>query len=299
MSYNIEFLNSNSLRSYPLKEDTDLYYGDQMIPNDLLVDAMFTMAATTDVLSSSFKIYLTRLIKTSTHISLWFTDNSDEGNSLGTVDINIAEHKQYDVYYLSKLADIYEDSVIKIVVGNLKDIALPSGDYKFKAELSPHVIRPALRGVRSLQVQDGVSISDRIYGHIQLIAGDNIKLSYNSEANSITISAIDGTNTIQECECEDPYPELKCIKTINNISPDATGNIDLVGLECLDISSASAVITIQDVCAVPCCGCDELTKIANSLTVVNSNINSLASNMDRLSARQQSFYDTVLLYIEQ
>ena len=291
--YNLEFLNENSLRTYPLKEDTNILFEGIQLPNELLVDAMFVMASTTDVLSPEFTILLARVVRLQASIALYFTDK--DGLSLGSVVIS-HEHKKYDTYYLSQIDELYDDSINKVVIGledELTDIDLPIGDYTFNSELSPHCIRPALRGVRSLSVVNGVSISDKLYGNVILKAGDNIALGVSD--NTITISALDTTDTKEECDnCEEEYPKFICIKTINSVQPDGNGNIELVPGTCLNIETSGAhELAITDTCSVPCCGCEELEAITTHLNTVDVNVASLSSNLDKLSNRQQQFYDAV------
>ena len=54
-------------------------------------------------------------------------------------------------------------------------------------------------------------------------------------------------------------------------------------------------MSIQDTCSVPCCGCDELKAIVDSMAVAESAIGRLTSNIDRLSEKQAAFYNAVIM----
>ena len=77
--------------------------------------------------------------------------------------------------------DDFDDSVGKIVIGKLSTIdALPAGDYLFDFEdgaVEVDAIRPMIRDVRGIVAVNGGDRSERMYGDIELIAGQNILLT--------------------------------------------------------------------------------------------------------------------------
>lgn len=87
------------------------------------------------------------------------------------------------------------------------------------------------------------------------------------------------------------------IKTINGIGPDATGDFQLVGLDCTNIASTESGLTISNPCAKPCCDSDgvdsadilkALTDIAAAKDVLNNYYTSMATNVNSLQARLSS-----------
>ena len=87
---NLDFLNSNSLRNYPLKEGVTRISTDSVmvIPNDFLVD--FQLAASYD---PSKRFYLSRLTSFDDLITV---EVSEQGGTLvGTFSIDTANHWQY------------------------------------------------------------------------------------------------------------------------------------------------------------------------------------------------------------
>lgn len=59
------------------------------------------------------------------------------------------------------------------------------------------------------------------------------------------------------------------ITSINGIQPDSTGNINITGLDCVNIKGVSGGITIQNPCAKPCCDSNQaVTNIQSTLNLV-------------------------------
>lgn len=259
-----EWLNLNSYRNYPFREDASLVPAGESgwsVPNYLLVDFILTTAG-----DAAVSVRLHNLAYVGGFLTLVFVDAA--GDAVTTLAVNTRDHVAYAAYPLVG-AGQYEDARGSAVLGDLRQLThdMPEGAYVFEdAALEQCTVRPDLRGVRSLKVGDGDNLSDFIRGHVKLIEGTNIRLTYLPEVNGIRVDAIDGAGFNQECDCEaQQAPSNTCISSINGIS---LADVQIVGDgECVEVSVQGNKIIIRDKCSSPCCGCPELEFITTNLAL--------------------------------
>jgi hypothetical protein len=153
-----------------------------------------------------------------------------------------------------------------------------------------------LRGVRALQIINGSDISGYIKDHVKLIAGSNINLTQEG-TDTIRIDALSAEGMNDACICDDSFPVYPPIKTINGVPPNPEGQIFLTGGDCVVIqaNTAASALLIQDRCSTPCCGCEELEAIVRNMSILDSSINRMTSNLDKLAEKQTAFFNMVLL----
>lgn len=281
-----EWLNQNSYRSYPFREDVNLTPDGEsgwVLPNYLLVDLILTTAG-----DAAVAIRVSQVAFVGGFLTLVFADAS--GTTVCTLAVDTAAHAAYASYPLAGIGD-YEDTRGVAILGDLRRLAedVPDGAYTFAgAELEPCVIRPDLRGVRSLRVGSGDSLSDFIRGHVKLIEGSNIRLTYVPEENGIRIDAIDGSGFNQPCDCEGDQAELPCISSINGIS---SSSVQIVGDgSCVEVTVQGNKIMIKDTCSAPCCGCPELEFISTHLALEETVLRKLEAYAEDL---QVKFLNTI------
>jgi hypothetical protein len=159
------------------------------------------------------------------------------------------------------------------------------------------------------------AISEQISGTVRFIPGANIQLAYQPAEVAdvpdpvtgdpvptvitpagIRISAVNNPDYDEECACESTYPQPDPIRMINGVTGDESGELLIEALEsCLTIGAGgSNVITMQDTCAQPCCGCPELEFITQQLIILEDSIKKLENRADELETRQQNFFNNVL-----
>ena len=297
---NQEWLNENSLRAYPFRENLSRkpidangnVIPDIVIPDYLIVDFVLTLAA--DTLE---QVYLSQLVVVGDLVTLVFSDSS--GIQIGIVSASKSTHTIYDAYDLIGVG-VYEDARGRVVLGDLDDLAddLAEGQYTFTltaTELEPSTVRPAVRGVRSLRTSVQGTESERIFGHVKLLAGTNIRLTYLSEYNAIRIDAIDGTGLNEECECEESIGQTNIVRTINGI---ALEDVEITGDGvCVDVTESGNRLVISDLCSSPCCGCPELEFITENLKILETTLTNLESYANQLQERISNFVTNVVLTI--
>lgn len=287
-SINQEWLNQNSYRNYPFLEDqnTNSLNSNILLPNYFIVDLIITTAG-----DAAIRLFLKRVVTVGTFITLVFED--ENGNTVFNVAFDILNHTTYQAYNLAGV-NLYEDARGVIVIGDLTRLRddLPDGDYSFNIECEAATVRPDLRGVRSLKVGNGANLSDFIRGHVKLIEGNNIRLTYIPQVNGIRIDAISGAGLNQTCDCEDIYQPPDCIRTINGID---INNLQIIGDgKCVEISTQGNTIIIKDKCSEPCCGCEELESITTNLAIQEATLSRLEAYGDLFRERIDGFITTIL-----
>jgi hypothetical protein len=300
-NWNLEFLNHNSQRSYPLvaeatKTDTS---GAFILPDDFLVGLDLPVSPAMDMSTGTFFIRQVGLFASGVQLILAY----DSG--VGIVDVASTLIPAYQftrnkVFTLGGI-DPFDDVTGKVVIGKLESIQLqPTGLFNFElaaTRIEPQAIRPMIRGISAIRVasSNGV-LGDRLYGDIELVAGRNIQLT---TVNTLTdtkvvISAISGEGTISDCTCTGEASSAPCIKTINGIAPTPDGNFNLIGDDCLTFEEIASGLKLTDSCCAPCCGCAELESITQNLELFNAQRAALDQFVNRLAAENAAFSATVL-----
>lgn len=288
--WNLEFLNHNSQRAYPLTADssgTDITQSFKL-PTEFLVGADIAIYPTAGMDTSRFVLRQIGLFSTGVQLVIGY----DDGNSI--LDVATASvprsAPRNSAYVLGGVVG-FEYITGKVVVGRMEALyEQPAGLFSFDlsgARFEPQVVRPMIQGVSALRISNSTgATSENFYGIIDLVAGTNIQLSTSSAGgvSRVIISALDGSGTIEECVCEGTSAALPCIKTINGVAADAQGNFNIVGDNCIDIASTGNGLKITDSCCQPCCGCDELEAITRDLERFNQQRVTYELYVDQLSS---------------
>lgn len=286
--WNKEFLNSNSQRAYPLTEWATKTSGTFEIPDEFILGLYFPVHAGLNVQTSKFFISRITVFATGFNIALSYDDGTADPPVVATAIIARNSHTEYASYAMPGKDD-FDDAVGKIVIGRLANIdALPAGDYLFNfadGAVEVDCIRPMIRDVRGIVAVNGSDRSERMYGDIELIAGQNIVITpiiVAGQNPKIRIDAIEGEGLIEECICADELSPP--IRTINGIPPTATGDFTLIGDECIELQSVSNGIRLLDICSAPCCGCEELEALTQELEVLGNaqlTVRNFVSNLSK------------------
>jgi hypothetical protein len=299
--WNLEFLNHNSQRSYPLtadatKQDVTASF---VIPDDFLVGLDLPVSPAMDMQTGRFFIRQLGLFASGIQLILAY-DTGEQVYDVASALIPTTDNARNKVFALGGI-DPYDDVVGKVVVGRTDTIRLqPSGLFEFRLEgsrIEPQAIRPMLRGISSLRVANATgTVSERLYGDIELVAGNNIQLTTvaTPTETQIVISALSGEGTIEECICEGEAAEIPCIKTINGIRPTTDGNFNFIGDDCLSFTAIPNGLKLEDACCQPCCGCAELEAITRDLERFAGQRASLELFLNQLAAETATFDTTVL-----
>ncbi len=271
---NLEWLNHNASRAYPLAEDATATSIDEgfVLPKSFIVGLRLNVPALQNVGPAGFFIRYIGSYATGFSVTIAYQpdDDSDPIN-VASAQISRAAHVRNQTYSLTGIGD-FENSRGRIVIGALDDIDdQPAGQFEFDLEggrLETEAVLPQIRGVDSVVFVNGTDESDPIYSRLRLRAGPNIQfrlVEQDDEQTVVEVSAISGINLNEDCVCTDD--NATPVKSINGVFADSSGNINLLGSQCLTVSSITNGLRLTDTCSNPCCDCTDLAKLTSSLEI--------------------------------
>lgn len=282
----IEWLNENAQRSYPLREDATCLLSKELnlrLPNYVIVDFV---AVIPYELIETCRLYIHTVTYVGNILSFIIRDQNQDLVTTITIDLqNHIANKTYTFYGIDK----YSAVVGKIVIGDvgvlgsrLKKDIIP-GQYEcslLDTEFEPTTIRPSLKFLHSLSVENRGERSPPLYGAVTLIAGENVEFVYDAPTNTVTINVRPIDRLKEDCPCEDG---ATAIQSINGLSQ----TISFVGDECLSIEpdAANNVLRFKNICSHPCCGCTELEFVKTQLSIAEASANNLLSYANLLNSR--------------
>jgi hypothetical protein len=287
--WNIDWLNANSQRKYPLSEEATLRDTSDSftLPNDLIVDFVWPVHADPTVDPTLFHVMAVAVFGLGVTLTIGYN-----GTAVGTVTVDSSGFTANKAYFVQGTGDFY-DSVGKIVIGTLDTILQYPGAYAFDAaggRFEAAAVRPDVRGVSALYLKNGDDLSPPIQGDVVLQAGSNMVLNYvpgpGSEPDRIVFSAVSGAGLNQECDCAE-NAALPCIKTINGIEPDVNGDFTLLGDDCLTLEVLAGGIQLVDNCSKPCCGCSELQVVLDTTEFFAQQLFALEQLASRVEAQME------------
>lgn len=285
-NWNLQWLNHNSQRSYPLTEratKTDVT-NTVRIPDSFIVALYVPIHAGLAVLPEKFFLKSLLIAPTGYNVSIGY-NNGDDNPVVAAVNIAKSTYEPNRSYALGGIDD-FADTIGQIVIGRLDEIdSLPPGLYEFApeaGELEPDAIRPMIRGISSIQVDNNAELSQKIYGDILLVAGSNMRIDVAlGTTPTITFNAISGENLNENCICDDTPPP-PCIQCINGQC--AGDDFPLVDGECVQLVPTTNGFKLVDTCAQPCCGCEELNALKLQLDRFGDGVMTLQNFVTRLGS---------------
>lgn len=282
--WNVDWLNANSQRRYPLSEDATLVDTSRSftIPNDFIVDMILPVHADDSVDPTLFHVAAINIFGTGATVALGYN-----GTIIGSIAIDEASFTQNQTYVVN-CTGLFFDSIGKIVIGSLDTVFQSAGAFAFgvaDARLVPTVVKPDIRGVNEIYVSTNGVLSAPLSGDFVFEAGTNMLINVVTtpgEPDRVVFSAINGAEFSQGCDCNENNA-LPCIQTINGIPPDPTsGDFELLGDDCLLLNGISNGIQLTDQCSKPCCGCTELNIVQQTLEFMVSQVTTLENLASQL-----------------
>lgn len=302
---NIEWLNANALRTYPIHEDSDVVPRTTTgaravgvrIPTCLVVDLSFTLAQ--DDISEDIRLCLTGLVHAEGVFSFELSARTgDTAVVVATRAVRIAGHAVNDSYKLQGVGE-YADCTGWITLGDLAraDEEMPDGTFRFEpgqCDFELSTLRMAPRGVRSIAAvgkYDMVAYAP-LYGHVRLVGGTDVTVSSDAPNNAIWIKAQSGTGYEGSlpCGCDAGGPS-NVVETINGM---AVRSVQIVGDQCIHVSNdlPNSKVMISNECGTACCGCTELQYVDAAIATLNESIAQLSAFADALGSRLDELSST-------
>jgi hypothetical protein len=288
-NWNLQWLNHNSQRSYPLTERATKADTTNTIklPDSFIVALYLPIHAGLAVVPDKFYLKSVLLAPTGYTLTLGYNDGAALPDA-ATVTIPRSTHVPNRSYAVAGVDD-FADTVGRVAIGRLDEIdTLPPGEYTFTpsaGELEPDAIRPMIRGIQSLRVSNNGELSAPIYGDVHLVAGNNMRIAVSTGLAGIpivTFSAISGLNLNAQCACATPETG-ECIRSINGVV-STDGNFTFNQGTCLEITPAAGGLSFADLCAQPCCGCSELDALTTQVDRFSDGVSTLNNFVNRLGS---------------
>jgi len=254
---NVEWLNKNSQRSYPVKEGATQYdlSGSYRLVSSFIVDMVWAVDVHKD--RRFFLRYLSVLPDV---ISGQLYDETNQ--PAATFSIDVSAHTTYDFYELVGVKT-YKNCAGKLVVGELAPLLASSiGLFEFDlagTEFEARTVLPHIRGVTSISKKPiGETTFALLQNHILFKDGFNTHVIIDADTGTIRIDAIEGAGLGLICDCPDEDAEPPCIAFINGIPGDASRNFNIRGIGCIEITGIENGIEISNTCVTNCCDCEDI-----------------------------------------
>jgi hypothetical protein len=291
----LDWLNQNANRAYPLDEEAggrDLS-GLYALPKSFLVDFLWPVhAAFGQDCARFFLSSVTTAGETVRGTVSYSPSDDDEALAVGVFSVDRATHVRNRVYPVIGQGE-FADSVGRAAVGDLADLYAEGGSLVFDlagGRLNPTCVRPNLRGVSGLIVENAGAAGDLLTGDVELVAGRGVRLAV-LEGNRVRIDATSDESLREDCACD---AAGLCVQTINGVPPDANGDFRLVGDDCLEIEAVSHGLQLLDRCSRSCCGCDELKVVVDAAASFGEQLNQLEIATQRLESQLANSVDNIL-----
>lgn len=281
----LDWSSINALRRYPLRQDTSLLStdGNFSIPDTLIVD--FSLCATSDVTA---RFYISKIFNKIDSLVIEISDMSKM--VVGTVSIDASTHVEDKDYYLT-ITNNYVGANGKITIGVLGDLRYqPAGLFTFNfssTEFEPRTIIPGLHGIDRVEFIDELNGTNSLSGNVVLSSRSNLLFTYRND--EVIWDAGDNLGLNKECAI------TNCVKSINGVVPNpATGDIGLLGTNCINISSQQEyTLNFEDTCCTPCSGCNDLEELTSRLTSLENKFLTLKDSYNGVNTQLSTYLSTI------
>lgn len=271
---NLDFLNLNTLRNYPIKDDLSRVSLDGVftIPNDLIADLSVSSPG-----NSTLRLYISKLINASTHV--YIEVSIYNADVIGSFNIPAGTASETDIYLVASATRPGSQGIL--TVGSMDTISLlPSGEYAFDitaTELLMRVYTPSTTGVNFVSFQDSNSNTTTLTGDVVIQGESNLQFRIPTGSQTVFIDA--GENLGLNKSCDAPGVP---IKSINGVPPDSVGNFNLIPSDCISIDTAEYGLVLSNTCGKPCLGCNDISTLTTRLIALESDLLTIRDYVNNL-----------------
>ena len=252
--YDYDWVTQRATTSYPLQHNV------QGLNNSFILDAHILIPIVTDqttqqqtIKSSVF--FLSRIINDLDGYRLQVSTQSGVIGKTGPIrkDLKLLDDVQ-DIYALQDLRQRtysvlitntqYQNVQINFYIG---DTYSHSGG-TLDIDRNSGILSSFCRSTYS-PIYSGVKSINNLVGNVVIQTDQGIRIAVDSQSNTIKIY-----RQLYDFQSKFLQKFAQYVKTINGVSPDSNGNIQIKGSDCLQISqTADNALTIQNPCGKPCC----------------------------------------------
>lgn len=283
---NLDFLNANTLRNFPLREGvskTDTT-GAFVIPDDFMVDLILSVTS-----DPTRRVSISRIVNMPNEIEVEIVTYGS-ATVLGVFSIDVANHTRYQTYYLVPSLNA-TGATGKLVIGEVSTmLSMPYGTFSFTSanvEFETRTIIPGISTISRFVFENADGTSFTVSGDVTILAESNVRFRL-INASTVAIDAGEGLGLNEDCTDVSP-----CIKTINSVKPDLTGNFWLTASECAKFTQISAStlngLNLSETCCKPCLSCNEIGNLTERLMQLESDLLTLRNHYSQVSLVTQQF----------
>lgn len=261
----LDFLNSNSLRNYPLADGVSRVSSDSLfvIPNTLIVDMSLCAAG-----NDSETLYISRIINNSTNLIIEIS--ALDIGVFGTFTLALPNSgTNFDIILTAAAA--FPGAVGMLTIGTTEELTkLPYGEFTFSATDTRLLMRvysaASVSGLNWLKFNDTRGNSATYTGYVTITANSNVK--FRDVTGTLYIDAGENLGLNKICEAG-ALP----VRTINGVTADpVTGDFTFVADQCISFDTAQYGLVMSDSCGKPCLGCEEIEQLTNQLNALEASI---------------------------
>ena len=324
----LEWLNENMARNYPI-----VGTAESNLPTSFLVDIQLVLPFMENVDTSKF--FISRISRTgdSLQVTIGYLISDPSAETMTGFDCAVSTGIPVSTVwpYLNRAGDDYMATEIipitdittfgassysygipenyselrkmsgMLYIGtcvDLTDVSSLQFTYNQTAIIPVRVyMQPKPGELREVTIIDQNDVASTFTDKLTLVIGEGLVVSVDEEHNTAEIS-IDSQYVEDLMNAKVAELEGTALRSINGITPDDTGNIQIIGLDCTDIGSTGpGVITISNPCSKPCCdqnGVDSAS-ISNAMAeliaakdVLNNYYNELVTKVNSIQSRLAS-----------
>ena len=273
-----EWKSVRASQKYPIADDASCISEQKVaLPNNFLLDVRIITPAS-NTLAGTF--YISRVYSNATCyiIQISYLQNNESKVCLQATVSNKLTLKDIDDDFVS-FVNIYKDktSPLARITGTCcvgQTLNSFKQNLKFDAEAT-ELNKSCIIDIQNTCLQ-AIKIGNTVLtGIVELKGSEGIIIEEQDQGIIFKVSA----NYIKE-QIRTYYADLTeqykaSIKTINGIKPDDNGNINIIGLDCVSVSSSSddvalnGTITISNPCSKPCCSISQdVVQIQNAIAKI-------------------------------
>lgn len=283
---NLDFLNVNTLRNFPLKEGVSKQdsTGVFVIPDDFLVDLLVSASA-----DPSLRVFVSKVINMPDVVEVELAEYGTS-TKLGSFTIPVATHTRYKTYTMTASSS-YVNATGKLVVAELGSLAGSAyGTFTFApatTEVEARTVVPGIATISRFVFKNADGTSFAVTGDVTIVAQTNTRFR---QLSSTTVAIDAGDNLGLNSPCADTRP---CIKTINSVAPDVHGNFTITTSDCAKLTELAAGtlkgLNLSDTCCKPCLSCNEIGDLTQRLMQLESDLLTLRNHYNDISLLTTQF----------
>lgn len=282
-SINQGWYDKNESRQFPLADDaTAIDVNGNRLNDGLIADLVLTVPQ--DVLPEQVHLLNVSGFGTGLVVSIGIN------GVLAAAATIPSTHSEYDGYTIVGTG-IGNGITGRVVIGQLsvfQDYVTQSLEFSLDAgKLASSVVRPRIGGVERIVLRDFQNQTYELNENVTLQGGNNVDIT--AAGSSLFQIHVSGGVVVDDgLSGNTDNAGNRPIRSINGVQPNANGELTLLGTNCLKLNPETNGIGLEDSCAQPCCGCDELEVVKTAANNIQASQDDLLLTIRDLRTEQNN-----------